>query len=68
MLDALNKFLRVGSVPKGVESSSILGGLSKEGMQAMVQEVAARAEANPPAHVPEQGSADALKRPWWKFW
>lgn len=67
-LDALNKSLNAGSVPKGVEFTSMLVGLSKEGMQAMNQEVAACAAATPPIQAPEQGRTESPKRPWWKFW
>ncbi|QDE84701.1 hypothetical protein [Myxococcus xanthus] len=68
VLDALNKFLHAGSVPKDVEFTSMRVGLSTEGMQAMNQEVAARAAATPPIQAPEQGTPESPKRPWWKFW
>ncbi|NOK05438.1 MULTISPECIES: DUF6348 family protein [Myxococcus] len=68
VLDAFNKFLHAGSVPKDVEFASMVVGLSKEGMQAMNQEVAARTAATPSIQALEQGTTEFPKRPWWKFW
>ena len=68
VLDALNKALHSGSDPKDLEFIAMSVVLSPEGMQAMDQEAEALAAANPSAQVPEQGSAGASKRPWWKFW
>ncbi|WP_163783778.1 DUF6348 family protein [Myxococcus vastator] len=68
VLNALNKFLHDGAIPNDVKFTPLLVGLSPEGMQAMNQEVAARAPATPPVQALEEGTPEPPKSPWWKCW